>query len=248
MSKIAATLYQKVARRLTKQIVDGSRLVGSLLPTEPELAEQFAVSRQTVRSALRLLQDQGFIRRRKSIGTEIINAEPEASYQVSFDSLDSLVSVGASEIRSIQTVSAVTLDRQTARNLGAPVGDRWILFAGPRVHRASPKRAVGWSRIYIDAALSAITQAVQREPHVLVSSIIGREFGIEIRKIHQTVFAILADKPVSIALGIAEGQPCLRVVRQYKDSSNRLVEISETIYPGNRVSVSFDLLSQTRVR
>ena len=45
--------YLQIARTLRKEIVDGVYPVGSQLPTEHQLCERFAVSRYTVREALR---------------------------------------------------------------------------------------------------------------------------------------------------------------------------------------------------
>ena len=53
--------YLQVARTLRKEIVDGVYPVGSQLPTEHELCERFAVSRYTVREALRRLRDDNLV-------------------------------------------------------------------------------------------------------------------------------------------------------------------------------------------
>ncbi|MGY3364202.1 DNA-binding GntR family transcriptional regulator [Bradyrhizobium sp. GM2.4] len=53
------TRYAYVARALMQAIADGRHPVGSLLPNEFELAEQFTVSRSTIRAAMRELQASG---------------------------------------------------------------------------------------------------------------------------------------------------------------------------------------------
>jgi GntR family transcriptional regulator len=50
-------------------IADGRLIPGSRLPTEPELAKRLNVSRSTLRSALVRLAREGFIVRRRGIGT-----------------------------------------------------------------------------------------------------------------------------------------------------------------------------------
>jgi GntR family transcriptional regulator len=75
-SKRAATAprYQQVADDLTKRIGSGKYPVGGYLPTEMELCDQYAISRHTVREALRQLRDAGLISRRRRIGTEVADA------------------------------------------------------------------------------------------------------------------------------------------------------------------------------
>lgn len=63
-------LPQRVKARLVDAILDGAFTDG-LLPSETELARMFGVSRPTVRGALRSLEEEGLITRRRGIGTRI---------------------------------------------------------------------------------------------------------------------------------------------------------------------------------
>ncbi|HUL99877.1 MAG TPA: winged helix-turn-helix domain-containing protein, partial [Mycobacterium sp.] len=64
--------YLQVARTLRKEIVDGVYPVGSQLPTEHELCERFAVSRYTIREALRRLRDDNLVSSRPRAGTLVV--------------------------------------------------------------------------------------------------------------------------------------------------------------------------------
>jgi GntR family transcriptional regulator len=71
-------LYFQIERLLKEQIELGSFAVGERLPAEPELAEQFAVSRSVVRQALARLEQDGLLRRSRGHGTFI--AKPEHTW------------------------------------------------------------------------------------------------------------------------------------------------------------------------
>ncbi len=60
--------YEQVAGRLREQILEGVLPEGARLPNEIVLAEQYGVSRATVREALRLLTAQSLIRTAKGAG------------------------------------------------------------------------------------------------------------------------------------------------------------------------------------
>jgi adenylyltransferase/sulfurtransferase len=62
------TLTESVAGKLAASIMDGSLPTGSQLPPERELMRQLAVSRSTVREALRLLEDAHLIEGRPGVG------------------------------------------------------------------------------------------------------------------------------------------------------------------------------------
>ena len=56
-------LYITVYDQLFKMIMNGTFMSESQLPTEPELAKMFGVSRMTLRQALSLLEDDGLVKR-----------------------------------------------------------------------------------------------------------------------------------------------------------------------------------------
>lgn len=62
ISKGKKPLYLAVYDELFKQIMNGTFPPNSQLPTEPELARMFDVSRMTLRQALALLQDDGLVK------------------------------------------------------------------------------------------------------------------------------------------------------------------------------------------
>ena len=72
----STTLAQRVAERLRALIMEGKLLPESQLPNEPDLSASLNVSRSTVRSALTILEQGGFIQRRWGVGTFIAKNPP----------------------------------------------------------------------------------------------------------------------------------------------------------------------------
>jgi GntR family transcriptional regulator len=62
-------LPAQIAKRLTETIRAGRAATGSRLPSEPQLAELFGVSRNTVREAVRHLIAEGILESRQGVGT-----------------------------------------------------------------------------------------------------------------------------------------------------------------------------------
>ena len=59
--------------RLTQAIIDGTLKPGERIPTEPELAANFGVGRNTVREAIRTLASYGILEVRRPNGTFVCN-------------------------------------------------------------------------------------------------------------------------------------------------------------------------------
>ena len=67
--------YEQLAATLRSEVRQILRQGGSKLPSEAEIAGRYHMSRQTVRHALKLLEEEGIIRRRQGSGSYIQNQE-----------------------------------------------------------------------------------------------------------------------------------------------------------------------------
>ena len=63
------SLAEELARLLRKQITNGKFKVGEKLPAEPELMKIFGVGRSTVREAVKMLANMGFLKVQQGAGT-----------------------------------------------------------------------------------------------------------------------------------------------------------------------------------
>ena len=79
--------YQQVTAILQRDIQSGLYPVGSLLPPEPQLCQQFAVSRHTVREAVRALCDLGLVTRHQGVGTRVRAKQAAKRFTASLSSL-----------------------------------------------------------------------------------------------------------------------------------------------------------------
>ena len=61
-------LYQRVAASITEAIEAGRWSPGTRLPGERDLAEEYGVSRPTIRLALRTLETRGLVTIRQGVG------------------------------------------------------------------------------------------------------------------------------------------------------------------------------------
>jgi len=66
-----------IAIHVRRQIIGGELLHGERLPPERAFADQFGVSRGTVRDALRRLEEGGFVQKRPGSGTYVMYSDTE---------------------------------------------------------------------------------------------------------------------------------------------------------------------------
>lgn len=86
-------LYERIVSQIEQRIEAGDLKVGDRLPSERELAEQFAVSRTAVREAVKALRQKGLVEIRPGRGTFITNGTSDSVRS----SLDMLIKMGVAK-------------------------------------------------------------------------------------------------------------------------------------------------------
>ena len=71
-----APKYAALVETFRERFRSGRYAAGSTMPTEDELREELGVSRYTLREALRVLEDAGYIQRRRRAGTLVLSTSP----------------------------------------------------------------------------------------------------------------------------------------------------------------------------
>lgn len=117
------SLADQVFEIIVKDISKGTYPPGSLLPSENKLAEQFNVSRPTIRSAFTRLAERGYVKRQRGIGTFV--AESPSIVNPLYQMLDVYERISARGLTPgfIQLKSEIIeADNDVAKKLGVKVG------------------------------------------------------------------------------------------------------------------------------
>src|SRR5664280_2991071 len=86
-------LYAQLKDELADCIKRGTMPVGSQIQTEPELMKQYGVGRATVREAVALLVNEGYLVKRQGIGTFVSNRQPSMGFEPLISLTTSLLSL-----------------------------------------------------------------------------------------------------------------------------------------------------------
>ncbi len=66
-------LYITIMQILKERIIDGTYEINSLMPTEVELEKEFQVSKITIRNAIEMLENEGYVQKKSGKGTTILS-------------------------------------------------------------------------------------------------------------------------------------------------------------------------------
>ncbi|MGI5376422.1 GntR family transcriptional regulator [Streptomyces sp. CA-251387] len=152
--------FQRVADELRARMTDGAYPLGSFLPSQRDLAEEFGVSRDTVQRALRELVDEGWIESRQGSGSRVIKTQriqsptPKATRSRRGITLESLISEAFEQPEVTLDVYTLTseslywrIQQQADRIRGRSISPRRITL---RMLLPSEKQPVPYPRVKDD--------------------------------------------------------------------------------------------------
>jgi DNA-binding GntR family transcriptional regulator len=234
--------YLRVAQRLQQAIRDGEFPLGSLLPTEVQLAVHYGVSRQTVRQAIGQLRQRGMLSTRKRVGTRVDAADPAELFRYAFQSVGDLQGMASETEMLVDGRDWVTAGGRLTAELGCRAGQRWLRLRCRRL-RPGETRPLCCLDVYVDHRLAAAV-ASQEVFRSALFMLLEREAGEPIQEIRQEIQATVLDAATAKRLEAVPGAPALRIVRRYLGTGNRLMEVSITTLPADRFVYSLTIQRQ----
>lgn len=113
--------YQQLYKQIEKAIQEETYAVGDFLPSEHELMDQYQVSRDTVRKALALLQEEGFIKKIRGQGSQVIKEETVNFPVSNLTSYQELVQeLGLRSKTNVVSLDKIIIDKKTSQLTGFP--------------------------------------------------------------------------------------------------------------------------------
>jgi len=233
-----APRYAQVAADLRAAILRGDFGPDEQIPTEAELCARYDVSRFTVREALRQLQNEKLIRRKRGSGT-VVEAGGGDSLRQSLSDVNELLQYAAGSTFRFEPQGLTTLGERQARELGVEAGERWFLFTGLRT-MVGHHRPIAVTEVYIHRDLADVVARLRPDGGTIFQQL-ERLSGRHVARVTQDIQAIGAGAKEAAALGIPRRSPCLRIQRCYFDADGRLVEMSASVHPGDLFTYSMHI-------
>ena len=201
---------------------------GDRLPSEPDLAAAYGVSRPTIREVLRSLEGDGMVRRVHGVGTFVTRTEPVITSNLDVD-LGITEAVSAAHQRLGVQVLRVATERapaEIAQQLELPLGSEvlWV----ERVIKANDVPAAH--------AIDAIPQEIIRDagsPVYREGSVyrfLEADCGVELVGGSANVTAINADRRLARLLDIQVGNALIRMDQIERTASSKPVLYSSEQY------------------
>lgn len=226
--------YRQLAQTLINEIRSGKFRVGSHLPTELELSEQFGASRHTVREALRQLAQMGMVSRQPGVGTRVEARSAAPAYRQVMSGFRDLHKYTSDTTLEILERTTAEPPADMAESIGALAGETWLYLQGVRVAKGSVPICA--TQIYIHPTFRSL--ALKRSQNVPIYTLIEEQFGERITRVRQDIAAVALDSRTAKSLKARRGSPGLLIVRRYVNARRQTVEVALNVHPAQRFSYS----------
>jgi DNA-binding GntR family transcriptional regulator len=227
-------VFRRVANNLRSQLLQGAFPPDTALPTEATIADEHAVSRQTVRRAFQDLVAEGLVFRVPGRGTF---ATPSTGrYLRQFGSIEDLMALSAdSELQVLEPLADV-VDPAAAGRLR--LGDDKVSLVC--FLRLTEGVAFSHTRVHVPPSVRvALGDVPELSTAGMVSrvTVIGLLDGVlarPIRDAEQSISVAVAPPEVAAAMGTEPGTPVLRIDRTYLDTDSQPVELAVSHFHPDR--------------
>lgn len=222
-------VYRMIARELKEKIITGKLKPNMQIPSEPELAEKYNVSRMTARKAVTKLVMENFLYRVHGKGTFVDKPRVEKNKKVS-GFMEDMNKKGYSV--SSKNLEVLELDP------GQEIRKSLKLERGEKVYKISRLRFAQKEPIVIQDAYLPVRICFGVDDYDLEKDslyrILREECNISIDHAQQRLEAISATKKQAKLLDIEEESPLLYVERLTFNEVNTPIEYVESWYRGDK--------------
>ncbi|MGG6314282.1 GntR family transcriptional regulator [Paenibacillus macerans] len=222
LSRKDRPLYLQIKNILKERILYGVYPLGSIIPSEPQLEQEFAVSKITVRGAIQELVQEGYLEKGSGKGTKVIRNKAASKWSKWKHFTEILVEENH-QIRK-EWLSAETVRNEAGSELHGLFGERCL-----KLERAY--FLDGQPYIFYEHYVAPTGKEPELEDfreHSLYELL--EERGVSLDKLRDEFAVSLPPAEAKRFLRLADGVPVLKRSRYSRDVQGRLAEYSIGYY------------------
>ncbi|MBC7518565.1 MAG: GntR family transcriptional regulator [Microbacteriaceae bacterium] len=202
--------------------------VGDKLPPERELAEQFGVSRMTLRQAIAGLARLGYVSRAPGAGTFVAQPIVSKSSELTGFSED-MAARGFTASSRLLVFEYVSADAAASRELMLSVGEMLVHIERVRVADGLPMCLER-----IDLPARYVPGLTGDDLNFSLYDVLATRYGIKLLRAEQSISASVVTEDQATLLGVPTRSSALIIERLGFDQKHRPVERARSIYRGDR--------------
>ena len=223
--------FIQIAETMKRRIVSGQYNPGRQLLTGEELENEFQTSNITIRKAMEKLKNDGFVERRRGLGTTVSKITPEPlgfELGTSFDKLKEAIKKLNTRVKVLEITRTTSPEYLQDILSTRPEQDIWRLKR-IRTYKGMP---VSFYTYYADPVCCADISEKDAETDDIINTI-EQAIGVKIKKVSRTMRSVVADLDISSVLEIPFGAPLFFSESTYHSVSGKAIFLSQSYFRGD---------------
>ncbi len=225
-------IYYQIKQNIKTRILNKEFNPGDKIPSENQLAEQFKVTRLTVRQAIQLLTQEGLLASRRGNGTFVTDNEnliKSHSYESAGFIDENFYHVQKPETKTVE-INMVTAPEFVKEKLKLGKNDRTVV----QLKRVRHLKSNSFNFIINYLPLEIGSQIIEEKLYNRsLLEILENDVGIDFTEAFQTIKASFAEQEVADKLNIPSGSPMLSVLRTMYTKKRKPVLLSHILFRGD---------------
>lgn len=215
--------YYQAERALRARI--GRLAIGSLLPSEPELCEEYGISRTTLRQAMNILVAEGLLKRFQGRGTFVSASRVDyalAPYTPNHPLRD------RDETYRVLSIERRPAGEEIAESLGITPNAQILYVRRVAYHADMPMRL---TELFATESVAAAIIDSDFSHTLLTETLIER--GVPVAGYRISIEVGTLDEQIASELGLRQGLPTLEVSRHVLDASGVVLALIKLVTRGD---------------
>jgi GntR family transcriptional regulator len=224
-------LHAQLEDQLMLEIAGGALSAGTRLPSEDVLAERFAVSRTTVRTAIQSLIGKGVVEIHRGKGTFVTQPKITQELTQLTGFVEDMRALGREPTARVLDRRVMTANAAVAQHLHLSKGDDVVRIQRLRLADGVP---LSFDETYLPRALGKRIMADDLETQPIFT-LLEQKYATPLMEAEYRLEAVLADRSVAKVLGIATGSPIFSIERTSYTRDRRPVDYERLYYRGDHI-------------
>lgn len=231
------TLYSSIRDDLLAKIKNGTYKEGDVIPSEIELAKSYGVSRPTVRQALQILANDGYVEKRRRRGTIVTKPKVNQGFTLGVRSFEEDMNREGRTVRSTVIIfKRERANEEVAANL--ELKPREEVYKLVRLRYVDEK-----PNVFVESYIPVEPYPDFERYDFAEKRMYGamNECGHPVTRAHRRLDVIKADPATAALLDVEPGDPLFLFHTVGRESDGRAVEYSVATYRGENNTFEFNV-------
>ena len=227
--------FIQIAETIKRRILTGQYNPGNQLFTGGELEREFQTSEITIRKALEKLKNDGFIQRRRGLGTTVSKIDPEP---LRFELGDSFKKLKESIMKLNTKVKVLEITKTKSSEyiqniLSTPPDQEIWRLKRIRIYKGLP---VSYYTYYADSSYCAKVSLKNAAKEDILNTM-EQAMGIKIHTVSKILRSVVADIDISSILKIPFGSSAFFSESTHHSASGRTLFFSQAYFRGDMFAI-----------